>query len=212
MAALRPVPGVARIVCTGNATGVPIVNVFHVQNGVSGPAPAYSSAGMLQLVTAFEAAYRAQILPRLSSNYSGDTVAGVDLSGPTGEFRQVSLSGGGVGAGLTVPQSAACCITWKIARHYRGGHPRTYMGPLPTSAIESPTSLAAAYMTSASTSAQAFVTAINAITADGIAQRFVAVHRQIDGLKILTPITSLILSGVVDSRIDSMRRRLGPDR
>lgn len=212
MAALRPVPGVARVVCTGNATGQPIVNVFHVQNGASGPAPAYSVAGMLQLVTAMEAAYRLNILPRLASTYSGDTVAGVDLSGPTGEFRQVALAGNGVGASVNTPQSAACCITWKIGRHYRGGHPRTYLGPIPTSAIESPTSLAAAYVTLVGSSAQAFITAVNAIVADGITQRLVAVHRQIDGLKILTPITSLILSGIADTRIDSMRRRLGPDR
>ena len=212
MPALLPVPGVARCVVRGTANGQAIVNVFHVRNGASDGAPAYTLAGTGALAAVVSNAYTAQFPSILNNSWSGDTVTVTDLSGPTGPSSEVALSGSGGISSANMPQSVAACITWKIPRHYRGGHPRTYIGPLAVTALETPTSFTTSFITSLTTKANAFLTAINGATVDGRAQRLVCVHRQIDGLKILTPITSEIAGGSCDTRLDTMRRRLGPDR
>lgn len=206
--ALKPVPGVARVTCRGTAQGQAIVNVFHVKwTGGN-----HTSASILYIANVVQAAYTAQFRPRLNSNWSGDSVRAVDLSSPTGEEATVSLTGQGTIAGVTTPQSAACCITWRIMRHYRGGHPRTYLGPIGQNAIESATSFTAVYQSDVQTAATTFKDAINAGTVAGAALRLVAVHRVVGGVELLVPETSDIVSAVVDSRIDTMRRRLGRDR
>jgi hypothetical protein len=206
--ALRPVPFVCRVSCRGTANGTAVVNVFHAKfTGAS-----MSLADTTALANAFKGAYETHFVPRMSTGWSGDTVRCVDLTSPDGEEATVALGGTSVGSGTSIPASAACCITWKINRHYRGGHPRTYIGALPNTAIESPTSLAAAYVSAVSTAANAFRTAINGFTTGTHTFSLVAVHRYVNLAELETPITSAITSAVVDTRIDSQRRRLGPDR
>jgi hypothetical protein len=211
MPALAAVPGVARVVCRGTSNGQPVVNVFHVQNG-SVTGATYSAAGIAALTTAFATAYQANFLTRVNSSYSGDDVTATDLSSPTGRTSVATLSVAGSGGAGTIPQSAAACVTWKIDRHYRGGHPRTYIGPLAATALENSISLAAAFVTSLQTSATNFLTAVNAITADGLSQVLVCVHREVAKAPLAVPLVDPITGSAVDSRIDSMRRRLGPDR
>jgi hypothetical protein len=211
MPALAPVVGVARVVVRGTANGQPIVNVFHVQNGSLPPIP-YTAAGILALATAFGTTFAAQFATRLNQSYSGDEVTAQDLSSVTGRSAAVALTLAASGSGTTTPQSAAACITWKIDRHYRGGHPRTYIGPLPSAAFESPISLAPTYVTALQNAGTALRTFINTTPMDGTPQTLVCVHRQRDGVQLAVPDVSPITSCAVDSRIDSMRRRLGPDR
>lgn len=211
MAALAPVVGVARVVCHGTANGQPVVNVFHIRNG-GPPGFNYSNADILSLANSVMTAYKTRFLPRLNVLYSGDDVSATDLTSATGSFAQVAMTGAGGQTGTAIPQSAACCITWKILRHYRGGHPRTYIGPLGTTGIESPISLDATFVGLMITAASGFMADVNALTISGHAQKLVCVHRQQDGAQLAVPLVDDILSATVDSRIDSMRRRLGPDR
>lgn len=208
MPALANVQFCARVSFRGTANGVAIVNVFHVAWG--GEPLTISEA--VSLCTGVRTAYEANFVPRLASTWSGDTCRVVDLTNADGVEATQALGGTTGGSGTSMPQSTACCVTWKIDRHYRGGHPRTYLGPLPNTAIESPTSLAAAYITQVAGSANAFKNAVNALTAGTKAFRLVCVHRQVNGVQVIVPIKSDIQSVVVDSRIDTMRRRLGPDR
>lgn len=208
MPALANVPAVARVSVRGTASGQAIVNIFHLK-WTGGNIPAGSILYMASLV---ETAYRTHLMPRLNGNYSGDTVRAVDLSLSTGEEATVALSGTGGTTSSGVPQSAACCISWRINKHYRGGHPRTYLGPLFAAAIESPTSLAATYVAQVAAAAESFRTAINAGTTGGQTISLVAVHRYEGGVPLLVPQASPILAATVDTRIDTMRRRLGRDR
>ena len=208
MPAQAAVPGVARCAVRGTASGAAIVNVFHVK--WSGGA--MSTADVTYIANLVKTAYETNIAPRLNGTWSGDSVRAVDLIGLFGAEATVPLAGTPGSSSLNVPQSACACITWKIARHYRGGHPRTYVGPLHTSHIESPTSLASTYMASLLTSARAFRTAINTGTTAGNTMRLVSVHRTLNGVQLSVPDVVDIDDAAVDSRIDSQRRRLGPDR
>lgn len=208
MPALAQVPGVVRVSVRGTSQGQAIVNVFHVK--WSGGA--WDQASVTYAANLVKAAYETNFVPRLNGNYSGDNVRAVDLTATAGNEATVALGGSPGTVSTGVPQSAACCVTWRIQRHYRGGHPRTYLGPLGAAAIESPTSLAAAYVSTVTTSATTFLNSINAGTTGGNTMRLVAVHRQQNGAQLTVPLTSDVQSAVVDTRIDTMRRRLGRDR
>jgi hypothetical protein len=161
-------------------------------------------------VAAVIASYKLKFSPFLSSAYSGVTGTGIDLTNDLGVG--VSATTAMVGAdGGTVPASAACCITWRIARHYRGGHPRTYLGPLGSTAIGSARNLAGGFVTALQTAAGGFLTDCNAITTGGKSFKLICVHRFRNGVQLPVPAVDLIDAAAVDTRIDSQRRRLGPD-
>jgi hypothetical protein len=104
------------------------------------------------------------------------------------------------------------CITWPIDRHYRGGHPRTYLGPINTSNLENQTTFAAAWLATTLTSATSFRAAMNSMTLASGTPEMVAVHRVRDGAQLTVPLVSVIKNPQIDSRVDTMRRRLGRDR
>jgi hypothetical protein len=211
--ALEPVPGVARVVVTGTSAGRTVANIFHFRR-VAQMEESWSSTHLGLLVTDVEAVYKAQFGPCLGSSYSGDIVQAVDLTNVAGLSAEVAnTTTGSGGTNTAMPQSIAACVSWKIIRHYRGGHPRTYLGPLPAAAIESPTTLAAAFVTKMQTNSQAFLTAIWAWSTGGANNvELVTVHRQYAKQKLNIPLVSKITGRTVDTRIDSQRRRLGPDR
>lgn len=211
MAALRPVTGVARCVFTGTANGQQVVNVFHVQNGGDFGVQ-YSQTGISALASQLATLYASHFRPHLNSSWSGDQVLCQDLTSITSAFAVAALAGNGAVTGATTPQNAACCVTWKIARRYRGGHPRTYLGPLGAASLENNTSFTSAFQTSVASAANLFLTGVNAIVADGKPQTLVTIHRYKDKAELAVPEVSKVLSVAVDTRIDSMRRRLGPDR
>lgn len=211
MPALAPVTGVARVVCHGTANGNSVVNVFHINNG-PGAGIAYTQTGINSLATSIAGLYRTRFMPLMNALYSGDEVTATDLSSPTGVVGTAVITTASGASGATIPASAACCVTWKILRHYRGGHPRTYIGPLGTAAFESPTSLASTFVTSMQSAASGFMSDVAALTIEARTQKLVCVHRQVDGVQLATPLVDTIIAAAIDSRIDSMRRRLGPDR
>lgn len=211
MPALKPVVGVARVVVHASANGVPIVNVFHVNNG-PGAGIRYTATAVQTLADSFKTAWQTAIVSLVNISYTLDTFTVQDLTDDNGFFAQSSSISTGSGSGATTPQSAACCVTWKIGRHYRGGHPRTYLGPLSAANFTSPTTLSGTYVSSVQSAMATLRTTINALTIEGQNQKMVCVHRVKDGADLDPPLVDTITGVAVDSRIDSMRRRLGPDR
>lgn len=215
MVALKPVQGVARVAVSGTANGQPVVNIFHIlkQPPGGGIALPWSLAEVQDFATFFQATYRTKFEPLLNTAYTGNTVLVRDLTSETGYEASVTNLTAGSAAGATVPQSAAACITWKIPRHYRGGHPRTYIGPLGTAAFQNQVSLAAATVSTLLTAASTLITAVSSHAISvGYNGVMVCVHRRKGGIELATPLVDEITSATVDTRIDSQRRRLGPDR
>lgn len=214
MPPLKPVNGVARFAFLSRANTIPIVNIFHVRKGSVMAVGPWSLAELTTFTTAIITAYAALWKPSVATGTVLEQVVATDLTGPSAPQVIENISGqtGTGGAASTVPQSAACCISWRIPRHYRGGHPRSYMGPLAAPAISNPTSLATAYTDALLTRAQDFVTAMSSTPVGSSMGQLCAVHRQIGGVEVEIPETSNITGVIVDTRIDSQRRRLGKDR
>lgn len=153
----------------------------------------------------------------INNNTNVASVTAADLTSPSGAvgLNTTSRVGATVPAS-PLPNNTAMCITWKVQSRWRGGHPRTYMTGFNQALVVNGNSWSGSFITSMNTQVLAFRTALNAITAGSLAWTFVCLRRHqtlVDGTHvILNPAVPIpITSGFVDSRIDSQRRRLGPD-
>lgn len=120
---------------------------------------------------------------------------------------------GGV-SGLGYPANVACGITWPIAAHYKGGHPRNYLCGIPVAAGGTTKFFDNDFVSSVAEAAQAFHTAWESLTGySGIATLEHGVVSFVDGgAWRAPPIFRRIMDGAsVDKRIDTQRRRLGRD-
>jgi len=132
------------------------------------------------------------------------------------EFSAYSTSASAAGnvGGTMAPANVAACISWPISFHYRGGHPRTYIAGVPNSAIATSQRFDATWRASLETKARAFHTAVEALTpGGGIATVEHGIMSFVTDKEWRTPPVFRRITGdaQVDSRIDTQRRRLGPD-
>jgi len=211
MAALEYVPGIVRCTAYGRIAGVRTANVWHIQcnNGV-GP---IALSDVTALATAVRGYAKIRFTNLLSNVYTQLELVALDLTNATG--AGVTITGSDVGGTVTTPLPAnvACCITWAISRHYRGGHPRTYLPGIPGGAQQDANSFTASFIGQVNTGAAGFRSDINAFTSTGISQaRLCVVHRYRDNVKLVPPQVTYIDGASCDSRMDSQRRRLGRDR
>lgn len=216
MAPLKDVFGVARIVAGGTVAGIPWVNVFHVEHQ---PASGWSSASLQDLVDSVRGFYATRFVTLLSSIVTIGDFEAFDLTSDVAPAATATGSTVGTGgSGLT--SQVAQCITWRINRRYRGGHPRTYLPPPGSTSITGGTAntWSAAHRTALEAAAQGFYNDINGADYSGASGRLVAVHRyrtEVTGTPPVVldpPLLSVIVGPAVDNRVDSQRRRLGPDR
>lgn len=120
----------------------------------------------------------------------------------------------GSNSGVYLPASCAACISWPIAAHYKGGHPRTYLTGIPQSALATAANFSGAWRSDLSDRASQFHTECEALGPyDGIASLEHGVVSFVrDKLWRTPPVFYRIRSGAyVDGRVDTQRRRLGPD-
>lgn len=210
--AQAPVAGVARVVFRGLAISQPIVNVMHVLNGGGPPGSPYTQSQIDQLATSMASLFLGNLVPLAGTDYTGLDCTATDLSSDLGLSAIAPMVGAGSGTGATTPMSACVCISWKIGRHYRGGHPRTYIGPLASTSIASRTSFTTTFTNTANNGATAFRNAVNALILGGSTQKLVCVHRVQGGVQLADPLVDPIIGNSVDTRLDTQRRRLGRDR
>lgn len=220
MADLKPVNGVARCVVQGTLSTVPVVNVFHI--GFDSPKP-FTQNQIDGLAVAVRAGFVARFIPLITALYTCTDVTCTDLSSDTGVVGIQTGSTVGGKSSSTLPANMAACITWKIPRHYRGGHPRTYLPPPTGSDTTNANTWQAAFITSMTTAAEGFRTDVGTAVAAPDTVHLVCVHRykgytvnpangKKTPIQLDVPLVDIITKGTFDSRIDSQRRRLGRDR
>lgn len=168
------------------------------------------------LAAACSGAYIDNFGPYLSSALSLDDTQVVLYAGGGDVFEGHAVSGGsGSATGGDLPANVAMCITWQIAPHYRGGHPRTYLAGMVDGHQLDATTWQGASVSALSSAAAAFHTDLEAIS--GVGSGITDVEHGVasfvrDGAWRTPPVFYRIVTGFVDTRIDTQRRRLGPDR
>jgi hypothetical protein len=209
MVALPPVSGVAKIVVKQQLATVNVFNVLHAQTNDN---HAGSASELGNLATAVRAAWVANVIPLQNPALTLTDVVCTDLTSDTGAEATVTGSTVGTSTGLASPANAAICWSWRIARRYRGGHPRTYIGGLSSTDQGSANTITPARVTAHLAAATSLRTAINgAATVNGNWQ-LVVVHYRRNKAILPVPLVSSVNAVTVDTRLDSQRRRLGRDR
>jgi hypothetical protein len=167
------------------------------------------------LADACSAAFADNFLPILSNQVtldstqivlydSGDAIEGLAGAGGTG---------GHSGTNQT-PANVACVVSWQIASVYRGGHPRTYLCGVPDNSFDDTRSYTTSFKNAAESAAIAFHGDLEAIS--GISSGITSVEHGVvsfvhAGAWRTPPIFRRINTAHVDQRVDTQRRRLGPD-
>lgn len=112
------------------------------------------------------------------------------------------------------PANVSLCISWKIASHYRGGHPRTYLCGHGTPQQASTTQWTTTYADAAVSAATGFHNDLEGLGPIGSGITTVEhgiISFQSAGSWRSPPIFRRINDAVVDQRMDTQRRRLGRD-
>lgn len=187
-------------------------NVLYVQYTAGVP----GAADLATLASDLATLYDTQLQQWLGTIIELKQVEAIDVSSGSGNAGiWTGTLAGAVGGGVT-PANVAVCISKKVARRYRGGHPRIYLGGIPTSSLADAKSFTPTFRNNMEVAAVAFRTAINAKTYATTGQITLAnvsyyQGKGSDGKPLLrgVPLVEPIVGMAVNTRIDSMRRRLG---
>jgi hypothetical protein len=204
---LEPVAGVARCVLNGRIAGQACVNVLHIRNTSHG---SWVQAEADQVATSLRAFWVTRFLPQQGSAFTFEDVTVTDLTTNVGVVGTMTGSNVGGNAATTLPANCAICVTWQTSRHYRGGHPRTYLAAPVQTGTSDQRHWTNSYATQIQTAARGLRTDIAGI-GPGVngAYALVAVHRIKSKARLVPPLVDDITSATCDLRIDSQRRRLG---
>jgi hypothetical protein len=206
---MPPLPDAAKVLRVAVEYGVEFqtnVNVFHMR---------YSGAGNNQtdldvMTTTIYDAAQAFLLPLQDVDSVSQQIVVTDLTSSTALTSQISRTNPGTHSGGMTPANCALCVSWKIHRRYRGGHPRTYVGGIPISAYLDERAFTTTYVALAHTRASTFISDI-AVAGEGAygTLEFGNLSYFSGGSARVTPVFDPILSAFVNARPDSQRRRLG---
>jgi hypothetical protein len=181
----------------------------------NGNAVVPSQDDFTQIVASFNFEYDHYILQELSQLVRVQEVSALYYEAGGAQMQgAVASTYQGHKAEGSFPANVAVCVGWRVQQHYKGGHPRTYLVGPPLSAQASSRTFDPAYVADVAIRANEFNLSVNSLTAGawsggklGIVS-FVFRKQWRDPPVFRDFVTG---SAHVDSRIDSMRRRLGRD-
>lgn len=202
-----PVPGVVKTVVEGNINGVSCNNIFYwLMDDLAG----LDNAQALQVATAVHQSYSSHLLAWITSAYTLKQTTSEDLTSASGGTSAFASSASGSFGAQEIAASTATLVTHKIARRYRGGHPRTYLPPFSGLALADPQHWTSANTNGLQTAWGAFVTAVVAATVTGnTISQHVSVSFHSGGAPRAVPLVDPIASSVVELMVATQRRRIG---
>lgn len=209
----NPPAHVMRVVAAGDYGSTRFANTFWVRNPA---ANIPDQVGFGDMVHYIATQWASRMSPFCSTNVIWNTADGL-YYGPTGAdlgaTRAFSDFGNGSGAGL--PANNSVCIGWSVQQHYRGGHPRSYLPGVLQGQLQDEASWLATYTDSIAQAANDFRDDVQNASYGGLSDlRLGVVSFVLRGEWREPPVFRDYVDGgaSVDTRVDSQRRRLGPDR
>jgi hypothetical protein len=220
MPALPDVPAVIRLsVRQVLSEDIDVINRIFVK--YSGSAPNQSQ--LTTFAAAVGTAFVSRLFANLSHELTGFSVTATDLTSATSPEVIVPMTGTGASVTASCPAGTALVISAKIARRYRGGHPRTYICGLPNDQLTDAQSWTSTLVTAIQTDFSNWISDIEAagwtgagtITPVNVSyyQGFVN-HtfpsgrvRPIPVLRPGGPVVDLITAHQANTRVASQRRR-----
>lgn len=189
-------------------------NVFWIRNGAAVTPTAGNFEAFVQnvanLIASIFLPHQSQTLTfgGIHGLYYGSAEIDLGVDVPDGRT-------GGASAGTDLSANVALCVSWQVQQHYRGGHPRNYFAGMRTTMAQDVQSWTPAQISTWHDAANNFNNQVNSLANGEITgPRLGVVSFVLRNQWRTPPVFRDFINGaaVVDSRIDSMRRRLGPDR
>lgn len=193
------VPDGVEVVLNGIQNGVPIVNVFHVQDTAT-----LDEARLGVICDAVKAWWDTYLAPLLHTSYTLQSIVATALESTGGPQVTRAYSTGNVGTQGGDPSAAngAVVLSWRtglIGRSYRG---RSFIGAMASDQLASAQTVDPSVLTAYLSAGTQLIDAIDAIGAKlAVLSRFAAGVLRVTGLLIE------IISVIVDNKVDSQRRR-----
>jgi hypothetical protein len=205
----RPfVANVAQIVVSGNIDGVHNwVNKMFVR--YSGAAPV--TVDLNSYAAGLTAAWVANLTPLQNSVVVLKEIEVTDLASDLGEVGIDSGTVAGSRAGAIIPGGSCALISNKIARHYRGGHPRTYLCVGSQPDLLSPATWTSAFVTAVEAAwaawQAALIVAYGAFTPSEVANVSYVTAK---AARLVPQVDQVLVAGTTCSaELASQRRRIG---
>jgi len=210
MPALPAAPRTVR--CAIRATygdDLDVLNIFHLEFTDDGP---YVPADLLAVGGIVFGEFHTQFGSLIGSAFVWQDCTVKDISvldGAVALFQpEAPVAGGNTGAPL--PANCALVVSWKEDISYRGGHPRTYLCAIPDSVVLDPQHITAASAALYQSAGNLFIAGLAAAdwpAGMGVGE-LVAVHYHLNGAPLTPPQVRPLRAAVVNTRLDSQRRRL----
>lgn len=181
-----------------------------------------SPADLTTLCNTAATVWGTQISPNQSNQFTLLGILGTDLSSASGAQVLVATSKPGSSPGAFVPAASCIVIRFKIARRFRGGHPRFYLGGLLASQISNAETLngtaAAGYVTSFQNLVSGIETTppagIGSLTHVSVSYYAGFTNRTLPSGRVIqvptlrgTPVVDPVISYSNNPRVGSQRRR-----
>lgn len=188
-----------------------VLNIHHVNTFKGGGGP-LTGADLLAAAQEFFTLWTAAFSSHLGGDDFAVACVAKDLgvvNGAEATYVAPTPVQGGTGGG-DFPANCAIVVSWKESISYRGGHPRTYLTAVPRSMGSDPQHVTGAYATALQAAANSLISAVTAGSwpTGWTAPEMVVVHYILDKVLQTPPIVSTLISALVNTRIDSQRRRL----
>jgi len=192
-------PHCIEVKAIGEQNGIPYVGVWHVDNGAT-----VGDVDLQDVADVVEDWFKTYPLPYMHESFTLNQIVSTDVSSAGGHQVVNNLTSGNVGGNTSDPANAAASVvlswrTSRIGRSYRG---RTYMGALPAVSLEDAQNVTSGIVTAYATHATNLIDAI-----DGIGKTLVVLSKFAAGVARLAGVMTEIISVIVDSKVDSQRKR-----
>lgn len=197
--AFQAVPNGVEVVFNATQNGVPIVNVYHVKTP-----GAVNDTVLLEISEVFFDWWQASVQAAQHNSYVLNTIVAKDLTVANGhEVTTILTTDNTGGAGdEAAAANAALVMSWRTANTGRSFRGRTYVGGLPNAVLSDAqhmgTGEAAAWATRAADLIDALETAGYVLA---------VLSRVAAGVQRVAGLLTQIISVVVDTKLDSQRRR-----
>ena len=185
-------------------------NVLHVEIVKTGVP---TTTELTSIATSMALAYETRFLPLLNLDLFLTNVDCLyQIDNDSIHPIHLTRTSRGVVANPKMPAQVACCISWQITNYYRGGKPRTYLSGVPQTAAATEARFTSTFANAVNSAAIAYLADVNAIAPVGISDVNLGTVSYVRNKQWRSPpVFYPYQTANVDIRMDTIRRRLGPD-
>lgn len=197
--AFQSVPNGVEVVFKATQNGIPVVNVYTVQDTTD-----HTEARLTEIGNTFFDWWQTNVRPGQVPSYILGQIVVTSLELATGPQVQLNFVTGNVGtaSGSEMAANGALVVSWRtsaIGRSFRG---RTYFGGLAQSSLTNAQTFTTGTVTGFATAGTALIDALN-----GIGAALAILSRVAAGVLRVTGLLTEVISVIVDNKVDSVRRR-----